>query len=281
MKLLSIVIANYNYGHFLEQAICSVVSQKDFEKCELIIVDGGSTDNSVSIIKKYSEQISWWVSEKDRGQSDAFNKGFSNAKGKYLTWVNADDVLASGCLQKIVRQLEAHPDCEWFTGNMYRFLESNKKIMEIDWGPNWYPRILQRKNSPVVAFGAATVFSKKIFEQVGRMDESFRLTMDTDLWRRFMVAGIKQRRIRCFCWGFRMHEESKTAEFEGHERKDRSKMSPRIYSEWKRSVDKCGYHASRCMFVVMRIWRIIDMSFLTRAFLQWRYMGRLYSCIGD
>ena len=90
--LLSIVIANYNYGRFLEEAIQSVLSQS-CNDYELIIVDGGSTDNSVEIIKKYEDKIAWWVSEKDKGQSDAFNKGFAHAKGKYLTWLNADDIL--------------------------------------------------------------------------------------------------------------------------------------------------------------------------------------------
>jgi len=81
VPLLSIVIANYNYGRFLESAILSVVSQELADKVELIVCDGGSTDDSVEIIKKYSGQISWWVSEKDNGQSDAFNKGFAHARG--------------------------------------------------------------------------------------------------------------------------------------------------------------------------------------------------------
>ena len=115
--LISIVIANYNYGHYLEDAIRSVIDQDVDDVVELIICDGGSTDNSVDIIKKYDDKIAWWCSEKDEGQSDAFNKGFVQAKGKYLTWLNADDVMFKGCLKKVLRILNEHPEEEWFTGS--------------------------------------------------------------------------------------------------------------------------------------------------------------------
>ena len=113
--LLSIVIVNYNYGRFLEAAIRSVIDQNTSE-VELIIVDGGSRDESVDIIKKYSAKISWWVSEPDKGQSDAFNKGFSHANGKYLTWLNSDDLLVPDCLRKIIHEFKTHPEKVWSFG---------------------------------------------------------------------------------------------------------------------------------------------------------------------
>ena len=110
--LLSIVIANYNYGRFLEEAIQSVLSQS-CDDYELIIVDGGSTDNSVEIIKKYEDKIAWWVSEKDNGQSDAFNKGFAQAKGKFGCWLNADDILMPNAIRAVVEYIKKHPKAEW------------------------------------------------------------------------------------------------------------------------------------------------------------------------
>lgn len=81
---LSIVIANYNYGDLIESSIESILNQ-DCQDYELIIVDGNSTDNSVSVIKQYEKHIAWWVSEPDTGQSNAFNKGFEHAQGEFIT----------------------------------------------------------------------------------------------------------------------------------------------------------------------------------------------------
>lgn len=257
LPLLSIVIANYNYGRFLEEAIQSVVEQDGFDQCELIIVDGGSTDNSVEIIRKYADKIAWWCTEKDSGQSAAFNKGFSHAKGEYLTWLNADDVFVKGCLRRVITAMERHPDCEWFTGNMLRFLEDGR-VIEIGWGPHWYPSFLQRKDSPVVVFGPTTFFSKKIYEAVDRIDESLHHAMDYDLWLKFMMMGIKQRRVSCFCWAFRMHEASKTAEFGTH------KISPELRARAKREeryiYNNTGYKCSKAVTVLMKLWRIFDLS---------------------
>ena len=112
----SIVIANYNSGQYIEKAIQSVLAQscKDYE---LIIVDGGSSDNSVDVIKKYEEHLAWWVSESDKGQSDAFNKGFSHAKGEYYTWLNADDLLLPGVLQRVKLFIEKNKFTPWVAIN--------------------------------------------------------------------------------------------------------------------------------------------------------------------
>lgn len=259
--LLSIVIANYNYGRFLEDAIKSVLSQGAGEKVELIVCDGNSTDNSVEIIKKYADRIAWWVSEKDNGQSNAFNKGFSHARGKYLTWLNADDVMPMGCLVRICRELEEYPDCEWFTGNFFRFTRDGN-VIAIGWGPHWYPFFLQYQNSPLVIFGPSSVFSKKIYEQVGKIREDMHYMMDNDLWYRFMVSGIKQRRINCFCWAFRMHEDSKTAEFGDH----KLSLEQRAKFEEERSacLERTGYRMSKVLYLLCILFRVLDLSLFKR-----------------
>lgn len=263
-KILSIVIANYNYGRFLETAIRSVLDQNN-DQIELIVVDGGSSDESVDIINRYSSRLAWWVSEKDKGQSDAFNKGFAHANGRYLTWLNADDVLVPGCLDKIIDTMRAHPECEWFTGNFFRFTEDGR-VTVVGWGPNYYPHFLQRRNSPIVVYGPTSFFSKKIYDEVGGINNDRHYIMDTDMWMRFIVRGIKQCRIRCFCWGFRMHEASKTAEFGDHS------VSPetfaKISSERAQSREETGYQTSRWMRKVIKLWQVVDGSLFTALWLR-------------
>ena len=259
--LLSIVIANYNYGQFLESSIRSVVEQDVFGECELLVVDGGSTDNSIEIVKKYESKIAWWVSEKDRGQSDAFNKGFAHAKGKYLTWLNADDVLVPGALAKVIKAFKRHPETEWFTANTIRFLNDGS-VYQIWWGPHWCPMVLQRKNSPIVTFGPSTFFAKALYDRLGPIDETFHLVMDTDLWMRYMSAGVKQRRINCFVWGFRMHELSKTAEFGEHNLTGRA--LERMKEESARVDAKNRYCSSKLLRLLCLLVRVFDGSFVRK-----------------
>ena len=286
--LLSIVIANYNYGRFLEAAIRSVVEQEGFDQCELIVVDGGSTDNSVEVIKKYANglppntplttnhqqlttKISWWCSENDKGQSDAFNKGFSHARGKYLTWVNADDIMPAGCLKKIVSEFERHPDCEWFTGNFYRFTEEGE-VIEVAWGPHSLPKWLQTNGQPLAIYGPATFFTKELFDRVGGMKLYQNFMMDTDLWMRFIVNGTKQRRINCFCWAFRMHEASKTAEFGEH--KLSSEQRAKFEAERKRAYEETGYRENGLNRRWIQLWRLLDGSFVRMLWLK-KYFRRV------
>lgn len=209
-SILSIIIANYNYGRFIETAIRSVVDQDGFARCELIVVDGGSTDNSVEVIKKYDDKISWWVSEKDKGQSDAFNKGFAHARGKYLTWLNADDVLLPGALRVIVGEMERYPNIEWFAGATAYFADGGTiKAATVPLG-NVMPRLLGIPAWMRVS-GPSSFFSRNLFDRAGGFDIGLRYVMDIDLWMRFTNLGTRLKVIDRYLWGFRLHEESKTS----------------------------------------------------------------------
>lgn len=207
--MVSIVIANYNYGRFLEEAIQSVLSQscKDYE---LIIVDGGSTDNSVEIIKKYEDKLAWWVSEKDKGQSDAFNKGFQKANGHFLTWLNADDLMLPGALGAVAKTIKRHPECVWATGNFIRFSNESRRIIQAAWGPHFVPKFLQGRKYPLVIYGPTTFWKKDVYDLLGGIDERLHTTMDTEYWWRMTVNGYRHVRILHSCWAFRCHENSKT-----------------------------------------------------------------------
>src|SRR5512146_173069 len=105
---VSIITPSYNQGRFLETTIQSVLAQ-DYPNLEYIIVDGGSKDESVEIIKKYQQHLTWWVSEKDKGHADALNKGFARATGEILAWLNSDDIYEPGAVSEAVAFLKEHP----------------------------------------------------------------------------------------------------------------------------------------------------------------------------
>lgn len=205
--LLSIVIANYNYGHFLDTAIRSVLSQscQDFE---LIIVDGGSTDNSVEIIRKHADKIAWWCSEKDKGQSDAFNKGFAHAKGRFLTWLNADDVMIDGTIERLANAARKHPEQQWFAGGSVHFGPDGKVILCTNTRrfSNY-----EARHGQIVVYAPSSFFTRDLFNCVGGFDEFFRYSMDTYLWCRFFaLEQVRFMKLPGYVFGFRYHANSKT-----------------------------------------------------------------------
>ena len=231
--LLSIVIANYNYGRFLEEAIRSVIVQDIGDKVELIICDAASTDNSVEIIKKYAnglppntaydewalqppnhqttkpsnQLVTWWCSESDGGQSAAFNKGFSHSRGRFLTWLNADDVMLPGTLKKFEAAIERHPKCEWFVGGC---LWLSKEMRVIQCRRAAPMSRIQLKAGQVVVWGPSSFFTRRMFESVGGVDERFFYTMDSELWHKFAyVLGARYKVMADYAWGLRLHEDAK------------------------------------------------------------------------
>lgn len=205
--LFSIVIANYNYGKYLSNAINSVLNQtcKDYE---LIIVDGGSTDNSLNIIKLYEKDLAWWVSEPDRGQSDAFNKGFSRAKGDFFLWLNSDDLLTPKALEHAKDSIEKNPSVKWFFGNTL-YIDNNDHVCHVSRGCN-FSNCLCRYGY-IIPSGPTTFFHRSVFEKFGPFEVEYHYTMDGDLWRKFVNGGVNYKMINYFCWVFRLHEESKTS----------------------------------------------------------------------
>ena len=108
LPLVSIVTPSYNQAAYLEATLRSVLDQ-DYPRIEYILVDGGSTDGSREIIERYAGRLAWWVSEPDRGQTDAINKGFAHAHGEVLAWLNSDDTYLPGAVTQAVASLQAHP----------------------------------------------------------------------------------------------------------------------------------------------------------------------------
>ncbi|MBI3738125.1 MAG: glycosyltransferase, partial [Chloroflexi bacterium] len=117
MTLVSIVTPSFNQSAYLEQTMKSVLEQ-DYRDLEYIVVDGGSIDGSVDIIKKYSSRLAFWTSERDRGQADAINKGMAHARGEILAWLNSDDYYLPGAISSAVKIFEQNPDVVLIYGDM-------------------------------------------------------------------------------------------------------------------------------------------------------------------
>lgn len=206
----SIVIVNYNTGKYLEDAIKSIINQ-DYPKLQLIIIDGGSTDNSIEIIKNYENYIDYWISEKDKGQSDAFNKGFSKAKNEWLFWLNADDFLLKDSLHKlnkrICKALQKDSSLKWFCFDSIMTDKYGNGIVAY-YGPQ-YNKFFMKKLGPQI-HSATSIFHKDLFYQSKGFDIKLNWSMDLDLWIQFHKLKYKYKTIHEFCYATRINEGSKT-----------------------------------------------------------------------
>lgn len=183
--LVSIITPSYNQAKFIEETILSVKGQ-DYFNLEHIVTDGGSTDGTVDILRRYEDEYNLsWVSEPDEGQSDAINKGFQMAKGKIIGWVNSDDTYMPGAIRTAVTHLLAHPEAGWVYGDGY-WIDKDSHI-----GEKWKSRHFDLK--VLIAEGQYIVqptvfFRRSLLEIVGYLDTELHFTMDTDFFMRLAVA---------------------------------------------------------------------------------------------
>ena len=270
--ILSVVIANYNYGHFLEDAIRSILGQGMGNLVEIIVCDAASTDNSVDIIRKYADKIAWWCSEKDHGQSEAFNKGFSHARGDWLTWLNADEVYMPDTLRRFAELVRRKPSAQWITGNELSFDGETHRVSYVKWGPHVQFPWLRRKHAPSASFGPSSFWRKDVYEKLGPIDEDLHYAMDVDYWARLTMAGIPQTRLNHHCWAFRVHNGSKTAGAQSPEVKRARHLE---WEKWHRQNDYYyEYSWKNPWYCIWMIGRLLDGSLLMRFYKQCRLVGR-------
>jgi len=202
---VTVVTPSFNQARYLEAAIRSVFLQ-DYPRLEYMIVDGGSTDDSVDIIKRYESKLAWWVSEKDKGQTDAINKGFARAKGDILAWLNSDDTYEPGVVSAAVKYLQEHLEVGMVYGDANFINEEGRVIGKFASAQTDYRRLRQG----YVHIPQQTMFFRAgLWKQVGPLDPSFYFAMDYDLWTR--IAARSEIKYVPQTWAnFRLHSSGKT-----------------------------------------------------------------------
>jgi len=207
---ISIVTPSYNQGLYLEQTILSVIRQ-DYPNLEYIIIDGGSTDNSVEIIKKYDKHFKYWISEKDSGQADAINKGIKYASGEIFNWINSDDYLIDDSLLRIAEYFEENDNIDVLCGQEFR-IDKNGNTLFTHPGSTIHEHL---EDTLYAAHNVQpnTFFRLSVIRKLGGINNNYNYLMDAEIWAKYLMAFGQNNVLKVpdvfAC--FRIHEDSKTS----------------------------------------------------------------------
>lgn len=183
---ISIVVPSFNQAQFLAATLDSLLAQND-PALEIVLVDGGSTDGSVDVIGRYEKHLAWWTSERDRGQSDALNKGFARASGEWLGWLNSDDLLLPGALGQLREHIAREPQRQWWIGGGH-FIDARERPLRPYRAPHGLAEAAQLHDWSEFWFAQpSTFFRRSLYQEAGTtIREDLHYAMDLDLWLRFL-----------------------------------------------------------------------------------------------
>jgi glycosyltransferase involved in cell wall biosynthesis len=202
---ISVITPSYNQAEFLERTIRSVLDQ-NYPNLEYIIIDGGSTDGSVEIIKKYSDRLAYWVSESDQGQTDAINKGLKRATGEWLAWQNSDDIYYPGSFKALAATVWNRSGIDLVVGNINLIDEEDMVIRDICYVTPSYGSLLAEG---MVLTNQAAFWRRRVHTQIGFLSESLHYAFDYE-WFLRLTKGRKGLHANQMWGGYRLHGATKT-----------------------------------------------------------------------
>jgi glycosyltransferase involved in cell wall biosynthesis len=220
---LSIVTPSYNQGQFLEATIRSVLLQ-GYPNLEYIIIDGGSTDESVAIIRKYERWLTFWVSEPDDGQTAAINRGLERSTGDYLGWLNSDDLYTKGAFEKAIGLLVSHPKCSFIHGNRI-LIDTIDRVFGCTALPSFQPPVVS-----VPVFSETAFWTRNAMAAVGMLDNKFNFSMDLEFFTRLALHSSPVK-TGDFLGCLRCHADSKSSTIPMEGRAETDDLWARLFNK--------------------------------------------------
>jgi len=246
---ISVISPSYNQGHFLKTNILSILEQ-NYPSVEHIIIDGGSTDTTVDILKSFDDHIAYWVSEPDRGQSDALNKGLEAASGEVIGWQNSDDYYLPGAFHLVGETFRENPEIEVIYGD-YLYVNDGNRIL----GSKKYAPCFDIREYLYVGANISNqsvFFRREALERVGGFDVDLHLAMDFDLFLKLSTFA-RFKHVRTYLGAYRVHGEQKGQNLKEEDReeyrliRERAGVKVRDDIPWKKQypVRKFYYRTRR------------------------------------
>jgi glycosyltransferase involved in cell wall biosynthesis len=243
---ISVITPSFNQGRYLAQTLDSVLSQ-GYPNLEYIVIDGGSSDDSIEHLRARSDRLAYWYSEKDAGHADALNKGFRRATGDVLTFINSDDYLLPGSLWAVAKYFSQHPVADMLYGNL-QFVDAYGRL------------IMERRMTRFFASGylwggsdllqPGTFWRRRVYETVGEFSLEYLFSFDAEFFYRAVLGGARVEFTRQFLAAFRVHPDAKTARLQDVAAANMRALEQRFLSPHFDSV--CG-DAARAGFRMMRM----------------------------
>lgn len=204
--LVSVITPSYNQAPYLEATISSVLEQ-DYPHIEYIVMDGGSTDGSVDIIRRYQDRLAYWTSEPDNGQAHAINRGFGLATGHILAWLNSDDTYEPGAIKRVIETFKSYPAAELVYGEGWYVDEEGQRIQPCHFVRRSFQAIYIVNKNPILQ--PAAFWRRGLWNKVGPLDQNLHWVFD---WEWFIRASRQTpfQYVPHFLANYRIHSEAKT-----------------------------------------------------------------------